>query len=103
MQLIGGFIVSLVLRGSFVGGGGVGLSLVDLSVDVIVELDVALGELSLPVADGVVLLAGLVLVVLESLSLVVTVAVALSGHIPVELVVRDVLQMRIKNSIKISV
>ena len=87
MDLVGGLGIS---GGSLVGGGGVGLSLVDLGVDVIVELDVALGELSVPVVDGVVTGAGLVLSVLQGLTLVVSIA-TLSNDFPVEFVSGSVL------------
>ena len=101
-NLIGGLAVrGSRVRGlvvSLVGGGRVGLSSVSHGVDIIVNLHVALGELSVPVAGGVVSVAGLVLGELEGLTAITsTIAVlgiaASSGHIPIELVVRNVLHI----------
>ena len=65
-----------------------------VSVDIVVDLDVGLtGQLSVPVALGVVLFADFVLAVVEGLTLVISIA-TLSRHIPVELVVRDVLNIQ---------
>ena len=71
-----------------------------LRVDIVVDLDVALaGQLGVPVALGVVALTSLVLSVLERMSLVTVLAIVttISSHIPVELVVRNVLKKGISN------
>ena len=67
-----------------------------LGVDLVVTLDVGLaGEIGPPVGLGVVLAAGLVLAVVQNLSVTVVVAavavaLALTKRLPVEVVVRDV-------------
>ena len=91
-DLIGGLGIS---GGSLVSGGGVGDDLDGLGVDVIVELDVALGQLSVPAVDGVVTSAGLDLSVLQGLTLVAAVA-TIGNDFPIEFIGRSVLKRIIR-------
>ena len=90
---VSGFIVR------FVAWCGINLSLIGLRVDIVINLHVSLaGELGVPETGGVIAVTGLVLAVVKSLSVAIlavsvlcVTSVALSGHIPVKLVIRDVL------------
>ena len=62
----------------------------DLGLDVAVNLDVALGQLNLDVVDGVVSAAALLHRVPKSFT-IASVAATVSGHIPIDFVVRHML------------